>query len=133
MIDFSDVRTEKDETYIFTTNVCAEYIEWAFEDAGITDYKIETLKKIRKHLPRHALVPKFIPSIYGDPKSIECRQPIVLVSHMNTDDLNKKLIKIFNADDPDLRNRIEKERQEALENYEQCYAPYLNTQNNETM
>lgn len=59
MIDFSNVRIEKDKTYTFITSTNTRFIKWAFEDVGITDYQIISLIKIRKQLPKDVIIPDF--------------------------------------------------------------------------
>jgi len=121
MIDFSDVRIEKEPTYLFMTNLNKNYVCWAFEDAGIADYRIESLKKIRDQIPEHVVIPDSVPLVIYYPEGRACRNPVVLITHMNTDDLLKKLIQACLLDDPDIRRRVEQIEEEALQDYLQNY------------
>ena len=103
MIKFDDVRLEQELTYLFITCTAVENIEWCFEQAGVTDYKVYNHTEFADVVPAHIPIPevKIIPLPEETTTRID-KRPCVIVSHMNVDDLTEKIYDIIRQEDPDL-------------------------------
>jgi len=126
MIDFNDVRIEKEMTYLFMTNINIKYVHWAFADANITNYRIADLKSVQHDLPKQVAIPTFVPLAIErtDGTGRPCRNPVVLISHMNTVDLTKKLIEVHKLKDVELKHRVNVIRDDATQDYNENQRDY---------
>lgn len=97
MVDFNDVRIESEPTFFFFARGLQDAFEHALEECHITGWKIMTHRAALHYLPEDFVMPEVRISP-GAPRIEKC--PLVFVSHYNTDDMARKLVKISN--DPDI-------------------------------
>ena len=97
MVDFNDVRQESEPTYFFFARALRKLFEHALEECHITGWKIITKREALQYLPEDFVMPEVRISPWAP--RIE-KDPMVFVSHYNTDDMARKLFRISN--DPDI-------------------------------
>lgn len=116
-ITFDDVRLEPNTTYFFFSNTAVNDMEFCLKNAGVTDYEIHGFSKFHDVLPAEMTVPHV--KLVDLPNLTRlCRKPVVMISHMNIDDLRSKLQAILRREDDDLRNYHEKISEAGLKNYD---------------
>lgn len=113
MVDFNDVRIESEPTFFFFASALRREFEHALEECHITGWKIITHWEARKYLPEDFVMPEVRISP-GAPRIEKC--PLVFVSHYNTDDMARKLIRISN--DPDIIAWLDDRARRLAEAYE---------------
>lgn len=92
---FNKIRRENEKTYFFTGTWSASVIEKAFEKNGICDFEIWGHEEALQKLPEHIKMPDYVIVGVGKLKSGYPKEKIsVVVSHFNTEDLNKYIEEI---------------------------------------
>ena len=112
MINFDDVRLEKNLTYLFISNTEIHDVNWCFEKADISNYEIISVEKLKENKPKELVIPNFVPLVATLDNSVTrpCKRPFVIISHMNTNDLLQKIVEINSGNDADLKEKFKKER-----------------------
>lgn len=101
MIDFNDVRRTQEQTFFFFPNGMAQEFTYFLRQAGIPeqDAQILNYSQIKNTYPDMTIPEIPIdPTLKGIPAAI-CLRPCLLVSHMDTDDLQDKLWSIHGSED----------------------------------
>ena len=118
-ITFADVRHEPNKTFVFVSNLIIRDLKFCLDREHI-EYEIYGKKDFEHVLPADISIPeiKAMP-VLGATRI--CKNPAVIISHLNADQFYAKLEQIALRNDDELQARIRAMDAQALQSYEENY------------
>lgn len=118
-ITFSDITREPEMTYVFVSPLIVKDLRFCLDRENIP-YQIFGKKDFDKVLPADVIIPdvKTMP-IPGADRI--CKNPAVVISHLNANQFYNKLEQIALKSDDDLQAREKAMSEQALKSYETNY------------
>ena len=118
-ITFSNITREPGMTYVFVSPLIVKDLRFCLDRENIP-YQIFGKKDFDKVLPAGTVIPevKAIPVLGADRI---CKNPAVVISHLNADQFYAKLEQIALKNDDDLQAHTKAINAQALESYETNY------------